>query len=66
MPRAAKVLKAIAGLLCAIMFALPIAGIIQHAVAMDQAEKAFQIQQRKHQQEMDKLLKEYNHVRSQR
>ena len=46
------------------MFALPIVGMAQNAWAMHEAEEAFNKQQAEHQRKMDKLVKEYNHVRS--
>ena len=42
------------------MFTLPIAGIIQHAAALQEAERNFQIQQNLHRQAMEKMIQAYN------
>ena len=42
------------------MFALPIAGIIVHAAALQEAERNFQIQQNLHRQAMEKMIQAYN------
>jgi hypothetical protein len=42
-----------------IMFLLPIAGMIQHAVALNEAEIQFNRQQNEHRREMNRLMKEY-------
>ncbi len=42
------------------MFALPIAGIIVHAAALQQAERDFQAQQKAHRIVMEKMIAEYN------
>ena len=42
------------------MFTLPIAGIVVHASALQQAERDFQAQQTKHRVEMTRMIAEYN------
>jgi hypothetical protein len=58
--KAAKVFKFICGLVCAVMFALPICGIIAHACLVNQAEREWKEQLKKQSDETNKLIRSYN------
>ena len=66
MPRAAKVFLFRVKVMVLGMFALPIVGMVQYTNEVRRAEEAFNKQQSEHRQKMDKMIKEFNHVRSQR
>ena len=60
MPRGAKILLVVVKVLAVVMFLLPLAGIVQHAFAVHDAEETFNKRQAEHQRKMNKMIKDYN------
>jgi hypothetical protein len=65
MSRTAKIIYALAGILCLAMFLLPIIGMALHSYAVNQAQRDYEASQKRHEAEVRRIIQD-SHDRGKR